>query len=96
MITEKGYTLHSTQGSHFSTQLPFSKFYTCKKELFWIYACKEKAHESVSEGTYQCKKTAPTQLALSDEQLRMSAFQILTQYLEERKEDKLTTNTAHN
>lgn len=48
-----------------------------------------------SEGTYQCKKTAPTQLVLSGEQLRMSGFQILTQYLEERKEDKLTTNTAH-
>lgn len=45
-----------------------------------------------AEETYQHRRTAPIQLALFDEQLHMSGFQILTQYLQERKGDKLNTS----
>lgn len=46
--------------------------------------------QAASEETYQHRRTAPIQLALSDERLHRSRFQILTRYLWEQKEINLT------
>lgn len=46
--------------------------------------------QAASEETYQHRRTAPIQLALSDEQLHRSGFQILTQCLWEQREINLT------